>query len=57
VVSNSGASGHHELITKGIYHFARHPMYLSIFTLTFAQAFLLNNGIAGPIGIVGFYVL
>jgi protein-S-isoprenylcysteine O-methyltransferase Ste14 len=49
--------GHHEPITKGIYHFAHHPMYLSIFTLTFAQAFLLNNGIAGPIGIVGFYVL
>tara|TARA_B100000497_G_C7567291_1_gene341976 strand:+ start:215 stop:877 length:663 start_codon:yes stop_codon:yes gene_type:complete len=49
--------GNHELITKGVYRFARHPMYLSIFTLGFAQAFLLNNWIAGLGGILGFYIL
>lgn len=32
-------------------------MYLSIFTLGFAQAFLLNNWIAGLGGILGFYIL
>ena len=47
----------HELITKGIYRFARHPMYLSIFTITVAQIFLLNNWVAGPIGIIGFTLL
>ena len=47
----------HELITKGIYRFARHPMYLSIFTLSIAQLFLLNNWVAGPIGIIGFTLL
>ena len=48
---------HHQLITTGIYRFARHPMYLSLYCITIAQVLLLNNWVAGPAGLVGFTLL
>src|SRR5213593_2248640 len=39
----------HQLITRGVYQRIRHPMYMSIFLLVLAQAFLLSNWIAGPL--------
>jgi protein-S-isoprenylcysteine O-methyltransferase Ste14 len=44
----------HKLITSGIYRTIRHPMYLSQLVLTFAQMLLLQNWIAGPIGLICF---
>jgi protein-S-isoprenylcysteine O-methyltransferase Ste14 len=42
------------LITSGIYGYIRHPMYASQFLLCFAQILLLQNWIAGPIGLIIF---
>lgn len=44
----------HKLITSGIYARIRHPMYLSQLILSLAQALLLQNWIAGLIGLVCF---
>jgi protein-S-isoprenylcysteine O-methyltransferase Ste14 len=44
----------HKLITSGIYATIRHPMYLSQLVLNFAQILLLQNWIAGPIGLICF---
>jgi protein-S-isoprenylcysteine O-methyltransferase Ste14 len=38
----------HELITRGVYRYVRHPMYLSILIYSFGQALVLPNWIAGP---------
>ena len=37
-----------ELVTDGIYRFARHPMYLSVYLFAAGQALLVPNWIAGP---------
>lgn len=47
----------HTLVTRGIYAYTRHPMYASQWLWVFAQPLLLQNWIAGPIGIVAFSVL
>ncbi len=47
----------HVLVTHGIYSRMRHPMYTAIFLITFAQALLLTNWVAGPTGFVIFALL
>ncbi|BBM88069.1 protein-S-isoprenylcysteine O-methyltransferase [Candidatus Uabimicrobium amorphum] len=44
----------HSLVTVGVYKYIRHPMYSSIWLWAIAQAFLLQNWIAGFSGIVAF---
>ena len=44
----------HELITHGIYGVIRHPMYASQWLLVIAQPLLLQNWIAGFIGLLVF---
>jgi len=38
----------HKLITSGIFHFVRHPMYAAHLVWALAQILLLQNWIAGP---------
>jgi protein-S-isoprenylcysteine O-methyltransferase Ste14 len=45
------------LITHGVYHTIRHPMYASGWLLSLAQALLLQNWVAGPAGVVAFLPL
>ena len=47
----------HRLVTAGIYHHVRHPMYTAFFLWAIAQALLLPNWIAGPAGLIGFGTL
>lgn len=47
----------HKLVTQGIYRRIRHPMYLSIWLLVFAQAMILPNYVAGFAGLVPFGIL
>jgi protein-S-isoprenylcysteine O-methyltransferase Ste14 len=50
----------HKLITNGIYGYIRHPMYASQWLWVVAQILLLQNWIAGPIGLlffIPFYIL
>jgi protein-S-isoprenylcysteine O-methyltransferase Ste14 len=47
----------HKLVTDGLYHYVRHPMYTAFFMWAVAQALLLPNWIAGPAGLVGFGIL
>lgn len=47
----------HQLITKGVYAWVRHPMYSAFWLWAIAQALLLPNWIAGPAGILGFGTL
>jgi protein-S-isoprenylcysteine O-methyltransferase Ste14 len=47
----------HQLITSGVYHYVRHPMYAAFFLWAIAQALLLPNWIAGPAGLAGFGTL
>ncbi len=42
----------HRLVTRGVYAFVRHPMYLSFIVLGIGQALLLANWIAGLSGLV-----
>lgn len=44
----------HTLITNGIYRTIRHPMYASLLAANIAQILLIQNWIAGPIGIIMF---
>lgn len=44
----------HTLITNGIYRSIRHPMYASQWVWVFAQLLLLQNWLAGPIGLLVF---
>jgi protein-S-isoprenylcysteine O-methyltransferase Ste14 len=44
----------HSLITRGVYQYIRHPMYASRWFWCSAQAFLLQNWIAGLIGLFAF---
>lgn len=45
---------HHQLVTHGIYKHIRHPMYLSFLMWSVGQALLINNWLAGPLGIIAF---
>ena len=47
----------HALVTSGVYHRIRHPMYLAFWLWAFAQALLLPNWVAGPAGLLGFGAL
>lgn len=50
----------HTLTTNGIYGYIRHPMYASQWLWVIAQILLLQNWLAGPIGLVvwiPFYIL
>jgi protein-S-isoprenylcysteine O-methyltransferase Ste14 len=47
----------HKLVTDGLYAHVRHPMYSSFALFALAQLLLLQNWIAGPIGLVGFGIL
>ncbi|KAB2689221.1 isoprenylcysteine carboxylmethyltransferase family protein [Brucella pseudogrignonensis] len=47
----------HALVTEGLYHYVRHPMYLSFWLWGVAQACLLQNWIVGPAGLIGVAVL
>ena len=47
----------HQLVTRGVYERTRHPMYMSIFLLALAQAFLLSNWIAGPLCLLAFLLM
>jgi len=46
----------HTLITNGVYHKIRHPMYTSVLLWCIAQLLLLPNWIAGFAGIVSFSI-
>jgi len=37
-----------QLVSSGVYRYARHPMYLSIFVFALGQALLVPNWIGGP---------
>ncbi len=43
-----------KLVTEGIYHTLRHPIYSAMFLLTIAQALLLQNWLAGLAGFVSY---
>ena len=45
------------LVTDGPYAWVRHPMYSSFILFAVAQALLLQNWIAGPIGLVAIAIL
>lgn len=47
----------HTLVTGGIYHYIRHPLYAAFWLWAVAQALLLPNWVAGPAGLVGFGTL
>jgi len=47
----------HALITSGVYRFVRHPMYSAFWLWAIAQAFTLQNWLAGPAGLIGFGTL
>jgi protein-S-isoprenylcysteine O-methyltransferase Ste14 len=44
----------HTLVTNGIYRYIRHPMYASQWLWVVAQILLLQNWLAGPIGLIFF---
>jgi protein-S-isoprenylcysteine O-methyltransferase Ste14 len=47
----------HELITRGVYRYVRHPMYSAFFLWAVAQFLLLPNWVAGISGLIGFGIL
>ena len=47
----------HTLVTTGVYHQVRHPMYTALWMLTMVQALLVNNWIAGFTPVLSFAVL
>lgn len=47
----------HTLVTAGVYRFVRHPMYSAFWLWAIAQAFTLQNWLAGPAGLIGFGTL
>ena len=47
----------HGLIMSGVYERIRHPMYAAIWLIVLVQPLLVQNWIAGPIGIVAFGLL
>ena len=47
----------HALVTAGVYRFVRHPMYSAFWLWAIAQAFTLQNWLAGLAGLIGFGTL
>ena len=47
----------HKLITGGLYHYVRHPMYFSFLVWAAAQALLLPNFVGGLAGLAGLAIL
>jgi len=47
----------HTLVTAGIYRKIRHPMYLSFFMWAIGQALLIENWLAGPLGLLAFILI
>lgn len=47
----------HTLVTGGVYHYVRHPMYVSFWLMAIAQALLLQNWFVGLAGLVGIGIL
>ena len=47
----------HRLITQGVYHGVRHPMYAALFLYSVGQVLALPNWIAGPSYLVSFGIL
>jgi protein-S-isoprenylcysteine O-methyltransferase Ste14 len=47
----------HTLVTGGVYHYVRHPMYVSFWLMAVAQALLLQNWFVGLAGLVGIGIL
>jgi protein-S-isoprenylcysteine O-methyltransferase Ste14 len=47
----------HRLITEGVYHNVRHPMYAALFLYSIGQVLALPNWIAGPSYLVSFGIL
>ena len=47
----------HLLVTHGIYRKIRHPMYLSFYMWAAGQALLIENWLAGPIGLIAFVMI
>ena len=45
------------LVTDGLYGYVRHPMYSSFILFAIAQALLLQNWVAGPIGLAAIAIL
>jgi len=45
----------HALITNGIYHYIRHPMYASQLVWSVAQIFLIQNWVAGLGSLILFF--
>ena len=42
----------HVLVTQGVYQKIRHPMYLSFFMWAIGQALIIDNWLAGPLGLL-----
>jgi len=47
----------HRLITQGVYHRVRHPMYAALFLYSIGQLLAVPNWIAGPSYLVSFGIL
>ena len=47
----------HRLITQGVYHWIRHPMYSALALYGVAHALVIPNWVAGPSNLVAFAVL
>lgn len=47
----------HRLITQGVYHRIRHPMYLALVLYSIGQALVIPNWVAGPSNLIAFAVL
>lgn len=47
----------HRLVTQGIYHRIRHPMYSALFLYSVGQALVIPNWVAGPSYLVTFGIL
>src|SRR5438045_1184653 len=47
----------HRLITQGVYHHIRHPMYSALELYSLGQALVIPNWVAGPANLVAFTIL
>ena len=47
----------HRLITRGVYHRIRHPMYSALVLYSLGHALVIPNWVAGPSNLVAFAVL
>ena len=47
----------HRLITQGVYHRIRHPMYLALVLYSVGHALVIPNWVAGPSNIIAFAIL